>query len=124
LSTADTGALRNHGNSLNGTNNSSPPRRSQKPCHEIFVTSTAEVLSPSDPDFIDAFLDYLPRESQLALVQTIVPREIDGRFDPELRFSTFALHVNMHTFFFTGEEQKPKSPLAENCWTHGPLIPL
>ena len=86
----------------------------------MFVTSAAKVFSPSGPDFICAILDCLPRETQLAVVQPVVPREFDGRLDPKLCLSMFALDMDVHPLFLTREKQKPKPLLAENCWTHGP----
>jgi hypothetical protein len=70
----------------------------------MFVTSAAKVLSPSDSDFIDSILDCLARESQLALVQTVISRKFNHRLDPELRLPAFALHVDVHAGLFTGEE--------------------
>src|SRR6266849_513420 len=47
-----TDACSNHGKSLNATNSSLPASSSQKPCGEMFVTSTREVAAPRCSDFI------------------------------------------------------------------------
>ena len=46
-----TDASRNHGNWLNGTNNSRSPTNSQNPWRETLVTSAGEVLGPGAADF-------------------------------------------------------------------------
>src|SRR6202022_678050 len=52
-----TDASRNHGNRLNGTNNSRSPIKSQNPWGETLVTSAREVLGPGAADFIQVLLD-------------------------------------------------------------------
>jgi hypothetical protein len=60
-------ALRNHGKSENGKNNSSSASSSQKPCFETCVISTREVGVPGMVDFLQVngdeslrFLDLTP----------------------------------------------------------------
>src|SRR6266516_3995077 len=82
-----TEASRNHGKSLNGTNNSRSARKSQNPCGETLVTSTGEVFRPSVADFIQMLLDQLLRFGYLLRFEAKVRGKLDDRFNPEFRFA-------------------------------------
>ena len=70
------GASLNQGKSANGTNNSSTPSNSQKPCRDTLVTSASEVLLPSAVDVMFVFLDQV----------------LNGEVDDVLSFAWKRLH--------------------------------
>jgi hypothetical protein len=61
----------------------------------------------------------LPDPAQIVLRQSIIPGQFDSGFDPELRLSAFAMHVDMHTRLLKGEEVKPEAAFPEYGGTHG-----
>src|ERR1700730_988981 len=84
---ASTVACLNHGNSSNGKNSSRPSSSSQKPCWEMFVTSTSEVAAPRISNLLQLIHDQLLDATQVLRAQLVVARELDLRLDPELRFA-------------------------------------
>src|ERR1700675_473413 len=93
----ETVALLNHGKCSNDTNSSRPRRNSQKPCPEMFATSTWEVRAPSSSDFILPSLQDLPNSSNLMIRKSVIRVQLDPRFHPELRFSLSRLeHVRAY----------------------------
>jgi hypothetical protein len=116
-------ALRNHGNSANGTNSSSSPSNSQKPLRETLDTSTAEVCFPSGADDICIGLDVALGNPKLLFSKTIILRQRNRWLKPKLGFPVGALHVDVHSGLFAGEKVKPKWPDAKNSGTHGVIVP-
>ena len=103
------GASLNHGNSANGTNNSSDSSSSQKPCFETFVTSTSKVLAPSGKEFPFVFAHQIFSHVDLAFTQAIIVRQLDSRLKPE---SCFAVSVRSHAFPPAAGDLSPGPPRA------------
>ena len=82
------------------------------------VTSTSEVLMPSGSELILMLLHYLFCFLQLTTGQSIIPREFNLWLQPKLRFTFRADNVNMLPWFFTGEEEEPKSSFSVNSRSH------
>jgi hypothetical protein len=57
-------------------------------------------------------------ELQLAFIQTMILRQLDGRLNPELGFAVGAGHVHVHAGFLPREEKEPETSVAENRRTH------
>src|SRR6202035_1503778 len=79
-----TDASRNHGNWLNGTNNSRSPMNSQNPWGETLVTSAGEVLGPGAADFIQVLLDQSLCFGDLLRLETEICHQLHVPLDPEL----------------------------------------
>jgi hypothetical protein len=82
------------------------PKSSQIPCLEIFVISTSKVSMPSISDFIFVFLDQSIRSLKVSASQTVIVRQFDSRFNPELRLAATA--VNMTCILGSSREKKKK----------------
>ena len=116
------GASRNHGNSANGTKYSPCRNSSQKPCVDTFVTSTSEVIVPGVADDIFVLSNQAKRFIDLDRRQTVALSKFNLRFEPKLGFTSFGLHVNMHSRFFAREEKQAETFRAKNGRTHsGPF---
>jgi len=61
----------------------------------------------------------LPDPAQIILRQSVIPGQFNSGFDPELRFTAFAMHVDMHARLFKREEVKPETAFPEYGGTHG-----
>jgi hypothetical protein len=90
----------------------------QKPCWEMLVTSTWEVLSPGAADFIKVFLNYSCRLVEPSDVEPIVGGHFDGGLQPELGLSVAMIHVDMHPRLFAGKEIEAEPTHAKNGRTH------
>src|SRR3989442_13136340 len=111
-------ASRNHGNSLNATNVSFEPSRSQNPCLETFVTSTAEVRLPRFADFIAISLDDAHCCLQLRGREPGVASHGDLGLQPDLRLPTPALDVNVRPRLLSREEIEAIPADAKDRWAH------
>lgn len=56
-----------------------------------------------------------PYRIQSASAETIILRQFDSWFYPELRFTLRRVHVNMHARFLTGEEKESKWTTTKYC---------
>ncbi len=56
--------------------------------------------------------------SKLFACKSMILRKLKLWFKPEFGFSDGAVHMNMHSWFFTGEEKESKTLLTENSRTH------
>ena len=65
-------------------------------------------------------LHYLFCFLQLATGQSVIPRELNLRFQPELRLAFCVDDVNMFPGLFPREEEEPKSSFPENGGCHHP----
>src|SRR5450759_1204638 len=112
------GASANQGKSLNATNNSSSPSRSQNPCRETLVTSASEVLLPSCAYVMFVLLNKRLRLPQCLAAQADVLRKRDLRLHLELGFSLRMVDMHMQARLFTREEKEAKPMRAENGRCH------
>jgi hypothetical protein len=64
----------------------------------------------------------LPGTAEVILRQSVVSSQFDSGFDPELRLSAFAVHVDMHSRLLKGEEEKAETAFPEYGWTHGSAL--
>src|SRR5690554_6645510 len=108
----------NQGNCLKGRKYSFSLINNQKPCSEIFVTSTSKMLSPTASDFISVFFNYILQQFKLFLVESNTFYQFNFRFNPKFRFPVWTYHMNVYSFFFTGEKEKPVILFFKNCRTH------
>jgi len=51
--------------------------------------------------------------------QPVIASQFDSGFNPELRFTAFAVNMDMHSGFLEREEEKPETALPEYGRTHG-----
>jgi len=84
----------------------------------MLVTSATKVLFPGFADVISPRLHYGLRQAQLSLVEAMIVRQLDSRLKPVLGLAIGALHVNVHTHFFTREEVESKTILPKNSGAH------
>jgi hypothetical protein len=61
----------------------------------------------------------LPDLAQIILRQSVIPGQFNSGFDPDLRLSSFAMHVYMHARLLKREEVKPETAFPEYGGTHG-----
>lgn len=113
-------AVRNHGNALKETNLSRPLMSSQNPCDETLVTSTPKVPSPCGEDFVLVLPDRTQCSVEATCTQPVVLRQLQARFQPELRFTGGMLDMHVGSGFFAGEEVEPIAPHSKNRRTHAP----
>ncbi len=107
----------NHGNSLKDTNNSCSSMKSQNPCGETFVTSSGEVLRPSDPDFIQVLPNQFLGFCNLFRLEAVVRVQFHRRVDPKLGLAVSMLDMYVRPRFLTREEVESKS-------SNAPVAPL
>ena len=84
----------------------------------MWVTSTGEVFAPSVLKLIVVYLDNLLDLFDLAPRQPKVIRQLDVRFQPELRLAVTAVDMNMHPRLLTGEEEKTVTLFSKYCRAH------
>jgi hypothetical protein len=84
----------------------------------MWVTSTWEVFVPSALKLIVVYLDNLLDLFKLTPRQLDVICQLDVRLQPELRLPIPAIHMNVHSRLFTGEEKESITLLAKYCRTH------
>src|SRR5688500_5656782 len=94
-----TDASANQGNSAKGTKSSRPPSHSQKPCREMFVTSTSEVALPCCADDLLMGLNHFSDIGQLSRWDAVTFRHFNGRLDPEFRLAVRTAYMNVHARF-------------------------
>ena len=116
-------AALNHGNCSKGSRNSSSSRKSQKPCLEMLVTSTAEVMVPGLLDLLDVFGDDRLRRCDLARRQTGGCRDMNGRGEPELRFTVRVRDMDVDAGLLPGEEKQAEGAISNDCWHHVKTLP-
>jgi len=57
---------------------------------------------------------YHPADSfQVMVGQPVIASQFDSGFNPELRFTAFAVNMDMHSGFLEREEEKPETALPE-----------
>src|SRR5687768_1870261 len=92
-------ASRNHGKCSNGTNNSRLSMNSQKPWTETFVTSAGKMFRPSATDVIDMLLNQPLGLGDLSRLETVVGKQLDHGFNPELGLAVCVLDVHVGSGF-------------------------
>jgi hypothetical protein len=62
-------------------------------------------------------LDYLLDLPELGTRQSMILDQFGPRFQPEFRFPVPAVHMNVHSRFFPGKEEKSVALFPEYRWT-------
>jgi len=73
---------------------------------------------PAISDFIFFLLYQIQQQINLFFVESCVFNKFYFRVNPKLGFAFWASHMNMHSFLFPGEKEKPVILFFKNRWTH------
>ncbi len=115
---SDIRASLNHGNNLNGRKYSLSFTKTQKPCCEIFVTSTSKVLFPFFADFIVALFNNFPQLVQFFATITNTMCKFNVWFHPKFCFPVWTNYMHVKSFLFARKKEKPIISVYKNSRTH------
>jgi hypothetical protein len=70
------------------------------------------------------FLYHFQNLCYFPLRYSVILRQFDARFEPDLHLAVRGFDVHVHAILFARVEIVPVPAVTENCWTHLVIVPF